>query len=77
MAVTDASVLAHIVGSVLFVVSAEKTSRPAAVKALEQLDAAKPNFLGAVLNRVDVTRNAFFYSPYCRREYSNYYSRTA
>jgi capsular exopolysaccharide synthesis family protein len=77
MAVIDASVLAHIVGGVLFVVSAETTSRPAATKALEQLDAARPNFLGAVLNRVDVKRNAFFYSPYYRREYSDYYSRPA
>ncbi len=77
MAVIDASVLAHIAGGVLFVVSAEKTSRPAATKALEQLDAARPHFLGAVLNRVDVRRNAFFYSPYYRREYSDYYSRTA
>ena len=68
MAVIDASVIAHIAGGVLFVVSSEKTSRPAAIKALEQLDAAKANFVGAVLNRVDMKRNAFFYSPYYRRE---------
>ena len=77
MAVIDASVIAHIAGGVLFVVSSEKTSRPAAIKALEQLDAANANFVGAVLNRVDMKRNAFFYSPYYRREYSAYYSRTA
>ena len=77
MAVIDASVIAHVAGGVLFVVSSENTSRPAAIKALEQLDAAKANFVGAVLNRVDMKRNAYFYSPYYRREYSAYYSRTA
>ena len=64
MAVIDASVIAHVAGGVLFVVSSENTSRPAAIKALEQLDAAKANFVGAVLNRVDMKRNAYFYSPY-------------
>jgi capsular exopolysaccharide synthesis family protein len=77
MAVIDASVIAHTVGGVLFVVAAEKTSRPAAIKALEQLDAAKANFVGVVLNRVDVDRNAFYYSPYYRQDYGQYYSRSA
>jgi Mrp family chromosome partitioning ATPase len=73
MAVTDASVIAHGAGGVLFVVSADQTSRPAAIKALEQLDVATPNFLGAVLNQVDVKRNAYFYAPYVRREHAEYY----
>lgn len=77
MAVIDASVVAHLAGGVLFVVASEKTSRPAAIKALEQLDVAKANFLGAVLNRVELKRNAFFYSAYYRREYGDYYSRSA
>jgi capsular exopolysaccharide synthesis family protein len=77
MAVIDASVIAHTVAGVLFVVAAEKTSRPAAIKALEQLEVAKANFVGVVLNRVDVKRNAFYYSPYYRQDYSEYYSRSA
>jgi capsular exopolysaccharide synthesis family protein len=77
MAVIDASIIAHTAQGVLFVVAAEKTSRPAALKALEQLDAAKANFLGAVLNRADVKRNAFYYSPYFRREYTQYYGSGA
>jgi polysaccharide biosynthesis transport protein len=77
MAVIDASVIAHTVEGVLFVVAAEKTSRPAAIKALEQLDAAKANLVGVVLNRVDVKRNAFYYSPYYRQDYGDYYSRSA
>jgi capsular exopolysaccharide synthesis family protein len=75
MAVTDASVIAHCAGGVLFVVAADRTSRPAATKALEQLDAATPNFLGAVLNEVDVQRNAYFYAPYVKREHADYYVR--
>jgi polysaccharide biosynthesis transport protein len=77
MAVIDASVVAHTVAGVLFVVAGDKTSRPAAMKAMEQLDAAKSIFLGAVLNGIDLKRNAFYYSPYYRREYGDYYSRPA
>jgi capsular exopolysaccharide synthesis family protein len=74
MAVTDASVIAHCAGGVLFVVAADRTSRPAATKALEQLDVATPNFIGAVLNEVDVQRNAYFYAPYVKREHADYYA---
>jgi capsular exopolysaccharide synthesis family protein len=74
MAVTDASLLAHLASGVLFVTAADLTDRPAAVKAMEQLAAARANLLGAVLNRADVQRNAYFYAPYYRREYKDYYS---
>jgi polysaccharide biosynthesis transport protein len=74
MAVTDASILAHSASGVLFVTAADVTNRPGAVRAMEQLAAAKANLVGAVLNRADVERNAYFYSPYYRNEYSDYYS---
>jgi len=77
MAVTDASVIAHLVSGVLFVTAADLTDRPAAVLAMEQLAAAKAILLGAVLNRADVKRNAYFYSPYYRKEYKDYYSTPA
>ena len=32
--------------------------------------------MGAVLNRVDLERNAYYYSQYYRREYSDYYAVT-
>jgi Mrp family chromosome partitioning ATPase len=56
------------------VVASEKTDRSTALKALEQLDGAKAQFIGAVLNQVDLTRNAFFYAPYYRRDYTKYYA---
>ena len=57
----------------LFVVGAEMTSRQAALRALEQLEHAKAEPIGAVLNRVDLQHNAYYYSQYYRREYGTYY----
>jgi capsular exopolysaccharide synthesis family protein len=73
MAVTDASVIANVTGGVLFVVAAEQTNGAVAANALAQLDGASAAFVGAVLNRVDLERNAFFYSSYYRHEYGKYY----
>ena len=46
------------------------TSRHAAKTAIEQLENGRPRFVGAVLNRVDLERNAYYYSGYYRREYA-------
>ena len=73
MAVTDSSVIAHLATGVLFVVGAEMTSRHAAQRALEQLEQARAKSIGAVLNRVDLQHNSYYYSQYYRREYSDYY----
>ena len=73
MAVTDASIVAHQAHGVLFVVGAEMTSRRAAQRAVEQLEHAQAKFIGALLNRVDLDHNAYYYSRYYRREYSDYY----
>jgi polysaccharide biosynthesis transport protein len=73
MAVTDAPVIAPSVSAVLFVVGADMTSRHLALRAVEQLDAVKARFAGAVLNRADIDRNPYYYANYYRREYSNYY----
>ena len=74
MAVTDASLIAHHASGVVFVVGAEMTSRHAARQALDQLEQADAKFVGAVLNRVDIYRNGYYYSQYYRREYSAYYA---
>ena len=74
MAVTDASLIAHKVTGVLFVVGAEMTSRHVAQRALDQLEHVQAKFVGAVLNKVDLERNAYYYSQYYRREYSRYYA---
>jgi Mrp family chromosome partitioning ATPase len=51
------------------------TSRHAGQRALEQLENARAKFIGAVLNRVDLRHNAYYYSHYYRREYSDYYEK--
>jgi succinoglycan biosynthesis transport protein ExoP len=73
MAVADAAVVAHSATDVLFVVGAEMTARQAAQRAIERLQQARARMLGAVLNRVDLDRHAYFYSQYYRREYTAYY----
>jgi Mrp family chromosome partitioning ATPase len=73
MAVTDAAIVANLATGVLFVVGAEMTSRRVAQRAVEQLEMSQAKFLGAVLNRVDLEHNAYYYSRYYRPEYSGYY----
>jgi succinoglycan biosynthesis transport protein ExoP len=70
----DASVVAHVASGVLFVVGADMPARAAAQAALEQLRAARARLVGAVLNRVDLEHQAYYYAPYYRREYTRYYS---
>jgi len=73
MAVSDSAIVAHIADGVLFVIGAEMTSRGVARTAVEQLVNANGHMIGAVLNRVDLTHNAYYYSQYYRREYGHYY----
>ena len=75
MAVTDAAIAAHASNGVIFVVGAEMTSRHAARAAVEQLEQGRAHFIGAVLNRVELERNAYYYSHYYRREYGAYYQQ--
>jgi polysaccharide biosynthesis transport protein len=73
MAVTDAAITAHTASGVVFVVGAEMTSRHAARAAVEQLETSRAHFVGAILNRVELEKNAYYYSHYYRREYGAYY----
>ena len=64
--VTDAVLLSPLVAGVVFVVRSEMTRRPQAARALEMLTASGARLLGAVLNRVDLKRNRYYYSPVLR-----------
>ena len=75
MAVTDAALVAPHASGVVFVVGAEMTSRHAAKRAVDHLGQANAKFVGAVLNRVDLMHNAYYYSQYYRREYATYYQQ--
>jgi capsular exopolysaccharide synthesis family protein len=77
MAVTDSCIVAHAAQDVVFVLGAEMTSRHTAQRAIEQLQNAKAKFVGAILNRVDLKHQGYYYSQYYKREYADYYVRNA
>jgi capsular exopolysaccharide synthesis family protein len=77
MPVTDAAIIARSAGGVLFVIGTEMTPRQSALTALEHLRAAGATFVGAVLNRVNLRRHAYYYAPYYRKDYAKYYQRSA
>jgi capsular exopolysaccharide synthesis family protein len=62
--VTDAVVLAQAVSGVVFVIGAESTRRPEVERALELLRGSGRRIFGAVLNRVDLMRNKYYYLRY-------------
>jgi succinoglycan biosynthesis transport protein ExoP len=62
LAVSDASILTPWVSGVTFVVGSEMTRRRLAERAIDTLAAGRPRILGAVLNRVDVSRNRYYYA---------------
>jgi capsular exopolysaccharide synthesis family protein len=76
MAVADSTVIANTVSGVVFVVGSDMTSRHGAKTALDQLEHARARFIGAVLNKVDLEGNPFYYSQYYKKEYARYYLPT-
>lgn len=75
LAVADAAVVANGASGVIFVVGADQTTRAAAREAVHQLQSAHARVIGAVLNRVDLERNPYYYSHYYRKEYAKYYAK--
>ncbi|HEY6360119.1 MAG TPA: polysaccharide biosynthesis tyrosine autokinase, partial [Vicinamibacterales bacterium] len=73
LVVTDAVVLAPLVGGIAFVIGSEMTRCQHAARALDTLMASGPGLLGAVLNRVDLKRNSYYYSRYYGYKNRNYY----
>jgi Mrp family chromosome partitioning ATPase len=73
LAVTDPCILARLASGVLFVVECGQTSRDVACAAVERLDAAGANLVGAMLNRAELGRNGESYLPYYHRDYETYY----
>jgi capsular exopolysaccharide synthesis family protein len=62
LAVTDASIAARWASGVAFVLGSEMTRGRLAERAVHTLAAARPRFIGAVLNRVDVSRSQYYYT---------------
>jgi polysaccharide biosynthesis transport protein len=76
LAVTDAVIIAPWVSGVVFIIGSEMTQRRLAERAIETLMTSRPHILGAVLNRVDIIRNKYYYSRYYGYKYKNYYVRS-
>ena len=73
LAVTDAVILAPLVSAVTFVVGSEMTRWRIAERAIETLQTGNPRTIGAVLNRVDLDRNRYYYTRYYGNHYYTYY----
>src|SRR5438093_763569 len=73
MVVADPLVVASFASGVIFIVGAEMTSRYAAQAALQQLQQGRARVVGAILNRVQLDKNGYYYSRYYKREYGAYY----
>jgi succinoglycan biosynthesis transport protein ExoP len=74
LAVTDAAIVAPLVNGVMFVVGAEMTPWRLAERAVETLRGNSRTPLFAVLNKVDFTRNKYYYSRYYGHQYKSYYA---
>ena len=76
LAVTDAVILAPLVGAVTFVIGAEMTRWRIAERAVETLLGSNPRHVLAVLNKVNFGRNKYYYSRYYGHQYKNYYAES-
>jgi succinoglycan biosynthesis transport protein ExoP len=77
LAVTDAVILAPYMSGLVFVIGAEMTRRAHAERAIQTIQGGKPNIIGAVLNRVDLNRNKYYYSRYYGYQYKSYYGNSS
>ena len=76
LAVTDAMILTPLVSAVTFVIGAEMTRQRLAERAVETMLGSNPRLVLAVLNKVDVGRNKYYYSRYYGHQYKNYYAES-
>ena len=70
---TDALILSHYVDGVLFVCRSGLMNRKMVIRSLKQLENAKANVLGIVLNRVNVEKEGYY--KYYNKYYAQYYDK--
>ena len=76
LAVTDAVILAPLVGAITFLIGAEMTRMRLAERAVETLLNSNPRAMLCVLNKVNFGRNKYYYSRYYGHQYKNYYAES-
>jgi succinoglycan biosynthesis transport protein ExoP len=74
LAMADTPVLCPHVDGVIVVVASEASSRPAVQRAIDQLASVGGTVIGAVLNKVDLKRNSYYYSQNYGEYYRSYYA---
>jgi capsular exopolysaccharide synthesis family protein len=74
LAMADAAVLASLAEGVVMVIAAEQATKPAVVRAIEQVRSVGGKITGVVLNRVNLARNSYYYSQYYGEYYRSYYA---
>lgn len=77
LAMADTPVLCPFVDGVVLVVASEASHRPAVQRAIDQLSSVGGTVIGAVLNKVDLKRNSYYYSQYYGEYYRSYYADAA
>ena len=68
----DALIIGGVVDGIVLVVEGDRTTKAVAVDGVAQLTSVGGRVLGAILNRVDVKRNAYYLSRYATGYYGGY-----
>lgn len=68
----DALVIGGVVDGIILVVEGDRTTRTVAADGVAQLTSVGGRVMGAILNRVDVKRNAYYLSRYATGYYGGY-----
>jgi capsular exopolysaccharide synthesis family protein len=74
LAMADTPVLCPFVDGIILVVASEGSTRPAIQRAVDQLAGVGGTVTGAVLNKVDLKRNSYYYSQHYGEYYRSYYA---
>jgi capsular exopolysaccharide synthesis family protein len=77
LAMADAPVLCALVEGVVLVLAAEAATKPAVMRAIDQVRSVGGKITGVVLNRVNLERNSYYYSQYYGEYYRSYYAESA
>jgi polysaccharide biosynthesis transport protein len=77
LAMADTPIVSRLADGLVLVLAAETTSRPALQRSIDSIASVGGKVLGAVLNKVDLKRNSYYYSHYYGEYYRSYYSEVS
>jgi capsular exopolysaccharide synthesis family protein len=77
LAMADTPVLCSLVEGVVMVLAAEVATKPAVMRAIDQVQSVGGKVVGVLLNKVNLERNSYYYSQYYGEYYRSYYAEGA